>query len=202
MEGQCVRTINHPETKGSTAAPAQSITQKRRRPKPKQAAHLNCHRDRTAKEESVTTQKQRKKKKRPNPAFNHQQAPLETERKERPPAKRPKEHKIQGQNNQGCMSRARTTQGQEERDPPKEGRTRTNRTATPQTQASTSAKGRGPGEADHRDKERQEDKVTKSRRLHPQGSPTTMELQRSSQKTATDHPAPPQLVQEEQSQHH
>ena len=61
----------------------------------------------------------------------------------------------------------RKRQGQGDRDPPKEGRTRRNRTATPQTQASTSAKGRYPVEADHRDKERQEDKVTKSYRLYP-----------------------------------
>ena len=169
----------------------------------KQAAHLNHHHNHTAREESVTKQNQRKNK-RPNPALNYQQALLGTERKERPPAKSPKEYQLHGQNHQGCRRRAeqldRKTQGQEERDPPKEGRTRRNRTTTPQTQASTSAKGRDPCKADHRDKERQEDKVTKSRRLHPQGSPTTMELQRSAQKTATNHPAPPQRVQEEQSQ--
>ena len=118
----------------------------------------------------MTKQNQRKNK-RPNPALNYQQALLGTERKERPPAKSPKEYQLHGQNNQGCRRRAeqldRKTQGQEERDPPKEGRTRRNRTTTPQTQASTSAKGRDPCKADHRDKERQEDKVTKSRRLHP-----------------------------------
>ena len=80
-------------------------------------------------------------------------------------------------------------------------------TATPWPQASTSAKERDPDEAGQRHKRAMRGQSDKKSQTTPHGSPTTMELQRSAQKTATDHPAPPQRIQEEQlqqtlTQHH
>ena len=146
----------------------------------------------------MTKEKQRKKK-RPNPAPTTRKHHCELRKNECPAAKRPKEHKLHRQNNQGRRCQARTI-GQENAGPgrersPKEGRTLRNRTATPRQAPKEGTQARQTiGTWSNK---RQGDK--KSQTTH-QGSPTTMELQRSAQKTATDHSAPPQRVQEEQSQ--
>ena len=53
MEGQRVRTTKPPRNTRTTAALAQRIAEKLRRPKPKEGAHNNCPYDHTAKEETA-----------------------------------------------------------------------------------------------------------------------------------------------------
>ena len=115
MEGQRVRTIKPPRTKCLIAAPVQSITQECRRPKPKQSAHLNRHRDRTVKEESVT---KKQKKNREDPTL------LSTTRKNHWEQREKNVHQLKAQRNtsyidQGCRHRARTI-GQENARPGRE----------------------------------------------------------------------------------
>ena len=111
MEGKRVRIIKPPRNKrfdSSASTKHHTRAQKAEAktscaPKPSPRSHSQ-----RGVSDKTKTERERKKRKGPNPALNHQQAPLGTERKERPPAKRPKEHKLHRQNNQGCRRRART----------------------------------------------------------------------------------------------